>query len=196
MQDKYYRAFNLIDTANSEDPNFEVYNEISYPKELLYAKRMSTWQEKLAPGATEALKLAVRCQHIRRWEIARESYPKTRSGYLKWRTDLGKFHAEAAGKILAKAGYDAGLISRVQALIKKENLRNDPEAQLLEDAACLVFLENYFEAFRQKHDEEKMLGIVRKTWRKMSAQAHTEALKLSFSQEGKALLEKALQKLD
>lgn len=192
MHDKYHTAVNLIDKANSEDPNLEETNEISYPKELLYSKRMSSWLEKLAPDASDALKLAVKCQHIRRWKIPRGKYAMTRAGYLQWRKDLGKFHAKIAGKILEKSGYDARMTARVRELLTKKNLKNDPEAQLLEDSACLVFLENYFEAFRQKQDEEKMLRIVRKTWRKMSEQAQEAALKLSFSPEGKALLGKAL----
>ncbi len=193
MHDKYLTAVNLIEKANAEDPNLEDYNEISYPKELLYSKRMSNWLDKLAPDASETLKLAAKCQHIRRWEIPREKYAGTRTGYLQWRKDLGKFHAKVAGKILEKSGYDAHTTARVRDLLTKKNLKTDTEGQLLEDSACLVFLENYFEAFRQKQDEVTILRIVRKTWNKMSDSAHKEALNLIFSTEGKALLEKAIQ---
>lgn len=189
----FEQAIARFDAANSEDPNKEIFEGAEHPKELLYARRMSAWLEKLEPNASEAVRLAARCQHIRRWTIARSDYPDGRAGYLKWRTTLAKFHAETAGQILRDIGYDDDTIHRVQSLLKKENLKSDPEAQLLEDVICLVFLENYFADFAPKHDEEKIIVILRKTWKKMSPRAHKAALELSIPSAARHLVEKAIQ---
>lgn len=185
-------AFERFDAANSQDPSQEKFDGMTYPKQLLYAQRMTKWLEILKPDASEVLQLAVRSQHICRWEIPRDRYAMDREGYLEWRTDLGKFHADKAAEILREVGYSEQEVAKVASLLRKENLRTNPEAQLLEDVACLVFLENYFSDFSHKHDEEKILRIVRKTWRKMSEQAHYEALKLDISAEARAFVEKAL----
>src|SRR3990172_8362986 len=178
-----YIAINRFDQANAQDPNKEEYEGIYYPTELLYAKRMTKWLEILNPKASDPLKLAVRAQHIRRWEIPREKYPKDRRGYLQWRTALAKHHAALAEKNLKEVGFDAGFIAEVKSLIKKENLKKNPETQTLEDAACLVFLENYMTDFSTKHDEEKLKRIVVKTWGKMSERGQAEAKKLHLPED-------------
>ncbi len=141
-----------------------------------YAQRLSAWVERLAPNASEALRLAARCQHLRRWEIPRESYPAGRVGYLKWREDLKRFHAAEAGKILREVGYDDATIERVQKLNLKKLWPKDPEACALEDALCLVFLETQFDETLAKTGDEKMIEILQKTWRKMSPKAREIAL--------------------
>jgi len=190
----YEKAIARFDAANAEDPNREMERGVARPKELLYAQRMTAWLEKLEPAASEALRLAARCQHIRRWTIPRASYPMDREGYKQWRTALARFHAETAGAILKEVGYDEATIKRVQSLLKKERLKVDPESQLLEDVVDLVFLENYFADFAKKHDEEKLRGIVRKTWEKMSKRGREAALGLPLAPELRALVEKALAK--
>ncbi|HEV8290322.1 MAG TPA: DUF4202 domain-containing protein, partial [Tepidisphaeraceae bacterium] len=169
MPPKFQNAIERFDAANAKDPDGEA---------LVYAQRMSEWLEKLAPDASEALKLAARSQHIRRWEIPRNRYPMNRAGYHRWRNELAEFHAKVAGQILSEVGYDQATVGRVQSLLKKERLKEDPEAQLLEDVICLVFLQHYFEEFAKEHDEEKVIGILRKTWRKMSERGHEAALQL------------------
>ncbi|MEE9140397.1 MAG: DUF4202 domain-containing protein [Alphaproteobacteria bacterium] len=191
-QSRFEAAIAAMDAANAEDSNVAVSEGQEHPKELLYAQQMTRWLERLVPDASEALKLAARSQHIRRWEIARGDYPKDRIGYLKWRKDLQHFHAELAGKILAEAGYDDDTIARVQSLLRKERLKLDPEVQALEDVICLVFLEHYFADFSTQHDEEKVVEIVRKTWKKMSPEGHQAALALKLPPEASALVEKAL----
>ncbi len=177
----FQNALCLIDEANAQDPQREKAADGSeYPKELLYSRRMSVWLLKLAPQASEVLQLAVRAQHLKRWTTPRETYPMDRAGYLKWRTVLKEFHASECSRILDEAGYAKDFQNRAAALIRKERLKEDPEAQLLEDAACLVFLEFYFQDFASRHEESKIIEIVRKTWNKMSAQARSEALKLPF----------------
>ena len=165
---------------------------MEYPKELLYAQRMTAWLDKLAPDASEALRLAVRCQHIRRWTIPRHTYALDRRGYLRWRTMLAKFHADTAAAILRDVGYAAATIHRVQTLLRKEGLKRDPEVQCLEDVICLVFLENYCAAFATQHDEAKVLDILQKTWKKMSPHGREVALTLPIPTATRRLVEQAL----
>jgi Domain of unknown function (DUF4202) len=190
--ERFNAAIARFDAANAEDPTTEVFQGVVYPKELLYAQRMTAWLDKLAPDASEALHLAVRCQHIQRWTIPRHTYAMDRTGYLRWRTTLAKFHADTAAAILRDVGYADTTIRRVQTLLRKESLKRDPEVQCLEDVICLVFLENYLAAFATQHDEAKILDILRKTWKKMSSRGHEVALTLSISPEARRLVEQAL----
>ncbi|MGH8559148.1 MAG: DUF4202 domain-containing protein [Methylococcales bacterium] len=186
-------AIELIDQANSEDPNRESFNGRDYPKELLYSERMSAWLEKLRPDASDLLKIAARAQHIRRWMVPRSQYPKTRVGYLEWRTGLYSFHAEKAGEIMAQCGYDKESIQIVKRILKKRGLKKDADAQTIEDVACLVFLESYFNDFVNEYgDEEKIISIVQKTWKKMSPQAHEAALGMKFPENAARIVQKAL----
>jgi hypothetical protein len=138
------------------------------------------------------LRLAARCQHICRWEIPRASYPMTRAGYLKWRADLKKFHAQKAGEILQDVGYDATVVRRVQDLNLKKHFPADAETRVLEDALCLVFLQFQFADLAAKTDEDKTVNALQKSWAKMSEAARAEALKLEFGPREKALLQRAL----
>ena len=185
-------AIARFDRANAEDPNVETANGASHPKELLYARRMSDALERFAPDASEVVRLAVRCQHIRRWTVPRASYPDGREGYRRWRTELGRFHAETAGGILREVGYDDAVVRRVQALLRKESLKADSEVQLLEDVVCLVFISHYLEPFAARHEDEKVVGILRKTWRKMSERGRAAALDLDLAPELLALVTRAV----
>ena len=189
MRARFDEAIARFDATHAEDPEKDASGQ---PAELVYAQRMSDWLAKLAPDASEALRLAVRCQHIRRWAIRRSDYPGGAIGYRKWRVDEANSHALIAKEILGNAGYDDPGIQRVQALVRKEMLKRDPEAQLLEDVSCLVFLENYLAGFAQKHDEATLLRILRKTWAKMSPKGHAAALGLELSKPLRAIVEKAL----
>jgi hypothetical protein len=190
---RFAEAFRLFDAANSEDPNREI-DDHGQPiaKELLYAQRMTACLDRVAPDAPEAVQLAARAQHIRRWHIPRSDYPLTRPAYHQWRNALKKYHAELAGQLLAQAGYEAAMIERVQELLQKQRLKDDPETQLLEDVICLVFLEHYFLPFAAQHPEEKVIEIVQKTWPKMTERGHALALQLPFTPEARALVNKAL----
>jgi Domain of unknown function (DUF4202) len=190
--ERFNQAIHLFDAANAEDPHREVVDGVSYPKEVIYAQRMTSWLNRFAPGASEALRLAVRCQHIRRWMIPRQDYPMDRRGYLQWRTALAKFHADTAAEILRQVGYEEAIIGRVQSLLRKEGLKRDPEVQCLEDVICLVFLETYCADFARQHDAAKMLPIIRKTWEKMSPRGREVARTLHLPQEVHRLLEAAL----
>ena len=185
---RFEYALARIDAAHAEDPE----KEDGQAKELVYAQRMSAWLAKLLPQASEALQLAVRCQHLRRWTIPRASFPEGKVGYLSWRKQESLAHAALAGELLAQAGYDAEVVKRVQPLIKKERIKHDAEAQALEDVTCLVFLEFEFAPFAAKHPDDKVIDILRKTWPKMSAQGQQEALKLPLPASLKKLVERAL----
>ena len=188
-------AIREFDEANVEDPVLETVDGEDLPKEIVYSRRMSAWLDRFAPDAPEAVKLAARAQHIRRWEVPRDTYPEGRAGYLKWRTDLHKRHADIAAGILQGVGYDDQTMARVRTLLRKRGLKTDPDVQLMEDVICLVFLEHYFHDFAQKHEEEKVISIVQKTWKKMTAKAHDAALRLDYTSEDLAVIEKALQGL-
>lgn len=188
MNESFTTALRRFDEENSHDPH----QEDGQPRELLYAQRLTNWVLKLRPDASEALRLAARCQHICRWQSPRENYPMTRPGYLKWRADLKKFHAEKSGGILREAGYDDTMVSRVQDLNLKKNFPADPELRVLEDALCLVFLEFQFAALAAKSDDEKMINALRKSWEKMTEAGRAEALKLNYGEREKTLIGRAL----
>ena len=192
MNEKFAAALRRFDEENSRDPNHETHDGLSQPRELLYALRLTNWVLRLAPEASAALRLAARCQHICRWESPRENYPMTRAGYLKWRADLKKFHAEKSGAILREVGYDDDIIHQVQDLNLKKNLPADSEARTLEDALCLVFLEFQFARLAAKSDDGKMINALQKSWGKMTEAARNEALKLNYGEREKALLQQAL----
>ena len=192
QSEKFKKAIQLFDAANSIDPNKENFEGKEFPKELLYAERMTTQLYKFAPNSSEALQLTVRCQHICRWEIPRDSYEMNRVGYLNWRKDLKDFHAKKATEILNEVGYDAETINEVVFLLLKKQLKKHSDTQTLEDVVCLVFLEFYFSKFSKKYSEEKLIDIVQKTWKKMSEKGHKSALELKLPVAALALITKAL----
>ena len=189
---KFNNAIQLFDKANSSDPNTEYVNGKDYPKELLYAIRMTKKLNQIKPKASESVKLAARCQHICRWEIPRDSFEMNRNGYLNWRRELKKFHSLKASEILRQVGYDETLIDEVTFLLEKKQLKKNSDTQLMEDIICLVFLEFYFENFSEKYSEEKLIDIIKKTWIKMSEKGRKSALRLNYSKKPKELLLRAI----
>ena len=175
---RFATAITAIDAFNADDPKRTTVDGKDIPDAVHYARSMTAWIERLDPSASEALRLAARAQHIGRWTIPRGDYPEGLAGYSRWRRDLARYHAETAGKILGEAGYDAGTIARVGSLIRKEGLGRDPETQVLEDAACLVFLEIGFNDFSRRHPDDKVVDIVAKTWRKMGPNGRALAMSL------------------
>lgn len=173
-QERFNQTIALFDAANAEDPN----REEGQPKELLYARRMSDMLGRFAPQAGEVAQLAVRAQHIRRWTVPRSNYPLGKPGYFAWRTGLYRFHAETAGELMRQSGYDEAIIAEVKAAVGKEGIKTNPDTQLVEDVSSLVFIEHYMAGFAGLHpeySEDKWLGIIRKTWKKMSEAARTFA---------------------
>lgn len=204
----YATAIRLIDEAHSHDPkripapdDTSVISPITsstVPYELHYAQKMTRWLTLRSPDASPALQLACRAQHFRRWEIPRDSYPMTRAGYLTWRAKLKAQAATQIAELLKSPAITPPLpqevIDRVAALIRKENLTKDEEVQVLEDVACLVFLDDQIDDFEQKpeNDEDKVVNILKKTWVKMSPEGQTLALQMDLSDRAKSLIQKAL----
>ncbi|WP_418604104.1 DUF4202 domain-containing protein [Hwangdonia sp.] len=182
----------LIDGKNSEDPNVYRVHGLDYPKELLYSQRMTRKLLQFHPNASKALQIAARAQHICRWQIPRDDYPMDRVGYLKWRETLKKMHADITATILKQVGYDDEFTNRITALITKKLIKKNEESQILEDVVCLVFLDYYFEEFSEKHDANKVIDILQKTWKKMSDKGRKEALKLQFSDKNLKLINEAI----
>lgn len=189
------QVIRAIDAANARDPNTIEIDGRREPAELVYGRRMSEALERMAPDASEHLRIAARGQHIERWTSPRRDAPAGRAGYLKWRTDLKNFHADRLAALMSGAGYGAGDIARVGALVRKERLKSDAEAQTLEDVVCVVFLAHYVESFMAKTDEDKLADILAKTWRKMSERGRKHALALDLPPAIPRLLETGLQRM-
>lgn len=185
-------VFSAIDQLNHEDPNTTLIDGQLVANEWLYGQRMTAHLAAFLPDANELLQIAVRAQHIGRWKIPRSDYPMDRQGYKRWRTDLARLHGEMTGKLMRATGYSEDEITRVADLLLKRNLKRDNDAQTLEDVACLVFLEFYLADFANKHTDEKLIDIIRKTWNKMSENGHQAALQLPLSEAMLTLIGKAL----
>jgi hypothetical protein len=181
-------AIARFDEVNADDPR----RDDDQPAELAYGRRMTAWLERLAPDAPDELRLAVRAQHIARWRLPRDRFPDGRAGYKRWRSECARMHADIAAGILADVGYDALVIDRVRALLSKKRLADDPEVQTLEDVACLVFLEHTFADFARKHDRDKLVDIVRKTWGKMSERGRAAAAALALPPDLAAIVADAV----
>lgn len=189
---RFGTAIAAIDAANGADPNLITVSGEPRAKEVVHAEMMTGWVNLLAEQPSEALLLAARAHHIRRWEQPRSSYPVGRHGYLRWRDDLRRFHARHATAILRDCGYDEATVGRVADIIEKRDLRHDAEVQVFEDALNLVFLETQFHEFRPQHKPEKLAEIIRKTWRKMSSNGQAYALRLDLRREDREFLEDVL----
>jgi len=186
-------AFKKFDNYNLQDPVVYSFNNENFPQEYFLALKLYDWVLKLDRNASEELLLASRSQHIGRWQIPRSQYPEGRNGYLDWRRDLAKFHAEKSSEILKEVGYDLKTISRVNELILKKKIKVDPEVQLLENALCLVFLEFQYEDFYPRYEPDKIVNILRKSLLKMDKAGHEHALTLKYSEEGANHIRKALE---
>jgi hypothetical protein len=187
MSDPLTKALEAIDAAHAQDPTLVTINGQEIPYELHYAQKCTAYLSK------RALRLAIRAQHFRRWEVPRSSYPMTRPGYHAWRTYLKKRQASLVATICTESGYSDDVAQRVASLIRKEDLKEDEETQVLEDVACLVFLDDQFEQFEKEHDEEKIVGILRKTWGKMSERGHELAMGIPMGERPLELVKKALE---
>jgi hypothetical protein len=190
-------ALAAIDVAHSEDPNKVSIDGKEVPYELHYAQKCTRYLDLhvQSDAPSPLLTIAIRAQHFRRWEVPRDTFPKTKPGYFAWRTHLKKRQGQQVKEIclLPEMGFSEDDADRVAALIAKEGLKDgEPEVQILEDVACLVFLDDQFEQFEQTVDEEKMINILRKTWGKMSPRGRDLALQMDLSSRAKALVSRAL----
>lgn len=195
---RYNQTVEIIDLANSQDPNTEKdYDGSDVAKELLYGRRMAEMIDRFAPDADEVQKLSVRAQHIERWKSPRSDYPMDKKGYHLWRTKLYSFHANTLAALMEKTGYAEEEIERAKLAVGKKKLKSNPDTQMLENIAALVFIEHYMLEFAGKHpeySEEKWIEIIQKTWRKMSEDAQQFALdgKIKLPEPLIPLIQKAL----
>ena len=169
-----------IDRRHADDPA---------GRELNYAERMTAWLGLLAKAPSDDLKIAVRAQHFERWRYPREDFPLGREGYLRWRREAARRQAQAVGGLLASCGVSRPTIERVGALMQKRGLRRDPEAQALEDCACLVFLESELARFAEGRDVAQVARIMKRTWGKMSPVARRQAGSLPLTPDHRTLLD-------
>ncbi len=176
---------NNINKVLSQDPKKEA---------LIYSEQCFKWLKKICPNHTESQEIAARCQHFRRWDISRSDFPMDKKGYFQWRIKLYSYQADKAGELLENAGYDSTTINEVKSMVSKKNLKKDENSQLIEDVACLVFLENYIHPFAssKEYSEEKWIKIIQKTWSKMSDKAHKFALEINYPAPILSLIKKAL----
>ncbi|MBY5960482.1 DUF4202 domain-containing protein [Marinobacter nauticus] len=197
QQDRLEKALNAIDQANQQDPNREEIDGESLPREFAYSLHMTRWLFELEPEPSERMQIACRAQHIERWTMPRSDYGEGRKNYYQWRQACGRMHGRRAAEIMAACDYPKAECERVETILTKRKLREDEDTQLLEDVACMVFLERYFAQFFEDnpdYDKEKWLRIVRRTWGKMTPRGHSAALKLAEGMPAHllALLQEAL----
>jgi hypothetical protein len=166
------RAIALIDAANAADPTLEQ----GEPAALLYGRRMSAELENLFPDASAVLRIATRGQHIERWLLPRSDFPEGKEGYLLWRREQARRHAERVAKIMQESGFGPPECDRAGVLLRKEGLKKDAEVQALEDVICFTFLRWYFQPFANSRTKDSLIEIVTKTARKMSSEARGRAL--------------------
>jgi hypothetical protein len=190
--DRLAATLAAVDAANADDPNTIVVDGVERPKELAHAELMTDWVRRLDPDCTDEQLIAARAHHLRRWALPRDAYPEGRSGYLRWRAELKKRHADEVGAIMREAGYRDESVARVQAIVRKQGLGSDPAVQVHEDALCLVFLRTQFDDLAERLGEDKTIEVLRKTAAKMSPAALAAAQTLPFSASGAALLTRAL----
>lgn len=190
--DCYQHARTLIDNAHAADPKRTTDGR---PAELVYADRMEAWVARLVPAATPLLRLAARCQHLERWSVPRDSFPLDKPGYHAWRKSLYVKQAERARALLLQTGVPATEAEEVATWVSKTGLKTNAGTQALEDAACLVFLENEIADFAAQHadyPQEKFVGILQRTWRKMSPAAQQFALALELPSAVAELVRRAV----
>jgi hypothetical protein len=193
--ERWERAQAAFERMHEEDPQRVTVDGGELPFAVHYHRRLSHWVEALCPEASEPLRLAARCQHVRRWTLSRAEFPEGVEGYKRWRSTLARMHAEVAREVLREAGYGDEVGTRVTALLMKKGLRSDGEVQSFEDAVCLVFLENQLSTFADKHADDKLVDILKKTWRKMTPRGHEAARALAerLPVRSRALLTRALE---
>ncbi len=179
MMDRIAAVIARIDEANERDPNLETTTDGPVPAALLYGRRMTQVLQDFEPSASDELKIAARGQHIERWKRPRADYPEGRTGYLDWRRDAAQYHAARVSAFMREAGHDGPACDRVSQLMLKKNLKTDHDSQTLEDVACLVFFRWHADAFSDKY-AERVLPVVMKTARKMSAKGRAAALALGL----------------
>jgi hypothetical protein len=188
----YEAAVAAIDAANADDPTYVHVRGVDQPLALAHGRLAAEWVATLHPDAPDALLLAARAHHLRRWELPRTQYQPGRAGYLRWKRDQRQRHSRDVALLLVVAGYPQLDIERVQALVRRDDLASDPGAQAVEDAACLVFIETQLADVSTKLDHDHLVDVIRKTARKMSPGALEAVASIPLGDPERALLAAAL----
>lgn len=184
-------AIEAIDAANADDPN----SWGGQPLALAQGRLAHTWVVRLDPAASDALQLAARAHHLRRWVVPRSSYPEGRPGYLRWRRDQKQRHSAELGDLLSGAGLAADVVERASTIVAKVGLGTDPEVQVFEDAVCLTFVETQFDETADRLDRDRMVEVVAKTLSKMSEAGRAAALTLDLDARAATIVTDALARL-
>jgi len=195
--DQFNAVITAIDAVNAEDPRKITVGGVEYPYETIYADRMTEMLEQMYPDASELLRIAARAQHIRRWQIPRDTYPRNREGYQKWRLEMRQLHADLVGGIMRENGYSDEDIALVGSYLRKERLKREADSQALENVVDVVFLAYYWDEFVAKfpqYDDDKLIDIVGKTLRKMSSHGHQAALALDMPPETAKIVMAAVER--
>lgn len=192
MTDRYLRAIAAIDAANANDPTRIVVRGDVSPLAQVHGTLAAEWVADLHPDADETWLIAARAHHLRRWELPRSQYETGRAGYLKWKRDQRRRHADDVAVLLADVGYDVATIERVQTLVRRDHLATDPGAQAIEDAACLVFLETQLAEVSTKLDRAHLIDVLRKTAKKISPVGAAAIERIPLGADERALLAEAL----
>jgi Domain of unknown function (DUF4202) len=192
VSERYEAAVAAIDAANADDPTRIVVRGVDQPLAQVHGVLAAEWVADLHPDADETWLLAARAHHLRRWELPRSSYETGRAGYLKWKRDQRRRHADDAGELLATVGYDVASIERVQALVRRDHLATDPGSQAIEDAACLAFVETQLADVATKLDRAHLIDVLRKTAKKMSPEGAAAIERIPLGEPERALLAEAL----
>ncbi len=192
-ESRFNETLARFDELNAEDPNKLLIEGGEMAKELFFAHALFNKTLDLAPDASESLLLAARSQHLCRWKLSRSEYPEGRVGYLKWRQKLKELHAEWAADVLDEKGYPSEMLDLVKTLNLKENIKSNPDCQILEDALCIVFLEYQYEALAEKYEDDKVVSIVQKTLKKMGPLGIEQAHEMTFSERPQKLLVQAVE---
>jgi hypothetical protein len=186
------RALDLLHAAHEADPRHRQTAAGSRPVESVWCEQVENWVRRLAPGASAALRLAAAAQHLERWRWPRSGHPEGRAGYLRWRREVARSQADRARRICLDAGGPETVADQVAALVRKEDLANDARTRVLEDAACLAFLELDLDDFAERHEDADVVRILTRTWRKMSDAGRAAATRLELSPRASGLLDAAL----
>lgn len=195
--ERFNAVIKAIDAVNAEDPRKITVDGKEYPYETVYAERMTEMLERMYPDASELLRIAARAQHIRRWQIPRDTYPRNREGYQKWRLEMRRLHADLVGGIMREHGYSDEDIALVGSYLRKERLKREADSQALENVVDVVFLAYYWDEFVAKfpeYDDDKLIDIVGKTLRKMSSHGHQAALALDMPPETAKIVMAAVER--
>ncbi len=192
MNERYAVAIAAIDAANADDPTRIVVRGVEQPLAQVHGVLAAEWVADLHPDGDETWLLAARAHHLKRWELPRSTYEAGRSGYLKWKRDQRRRHADDAAILLAVVGYDDATIQRVQALVRRDHLATDPGSQAIEDAACLAFVETQLADVATKLDRTHLIDVLRKTATKMTPAGAAAIERIPLGDTERELLAEAL----